>query len=125
MQLTRFLAIIALMLFGLLAGCSSSSDGPTLPAPGGTQGGDYEGDQPEPPIPTPYADLAGAAIADMEWEWDGDLVVAVGNNAQLYTPYGLFKRTIGSGGGGAIYALANNKTGRGMSYMPQSSAGNC
>ena len=60
MRLRETLAIIALLLFGLLAGCSSSGDeGPTLPAPGGPQGGDFGGDQPEPPIPTPYADLEG------------------------------------------------------------------
>jgi len=126
MKYFNVLTIIVLLLLGILAGCGSGGDGPTLPGPVGPQGGDYDGDQPEPPIPTPYAELAGqTAIADMEWEADGDLVVANGNTAMLFTPYGLFKRNIGSGGGGAIYALANNDTGRGMSYTPQADSGTC
>lgn len=121
MKSTKILTIIALLLLGILAGCGSGGDGPTLPGPVGPQGGDYDGDQPEPPIPTPFSELREVAIIDMEWEADGDLVAATSAGALLFTPYGLFKRNLGSGN---VYAVANNDTGRGMSYYPNGDVGN-
>jgi hypothetical protein len=111
----QFLIIMILLITGSLAGCSSNdSGGPNLPAPEGPGGGGYQGDQPEPPIPTPFADLAGRYIIDMQWEADGDLVVSTDAGMLLFTPYGLFKRNLG--GTSNIYAIANNDSGRGMSY---------
>ena len=117
MRFPRFLIIILIILTGIIGGCSGGSDsGPTLPSPGGPQGGDFQGDQPEPPIPTPFLRLADAFIYDMEWEADGDLVAATDEGAFLFTPYGVFKRSLG---GGEVLAVTNNDTGRGMSYMPE------
>lgn len=118
----RIIIILMLLILGIFAGCSSSGDsGPTLPSPGGTQGGDYEGDQDEPPIPTPYAELRENRylICDMEWELDGDLVVSTYEaGIFLYTPYGLLKRQYDIP---CVFSLQNNDTGRGMSF----SGGSC
>ena len=112
----RIIIILMLLVLGIFAGCSSSGDsGPTLPSPGGTQGGDYEGDQDEPPIPTPYAEIRNLGICDMEWELDGDLVVSTLDLIYLYTPYGVLKRTYPIR---CVFGLSNNDTGRGMSFSP-------
>ena len=90
----RITIILMLLLLGIFAGCSGSGDsGPTLPSPGGPTGGDYDGDQGEPPIPTPYEEIRNLSICDMEWELDGDLVVStMEGGIFLYTPYGVLKR---------------------------------
>lgn len=112
-----------LLIFGLTAGCSSSGeDVATLPSGSGPEGGTYNGDQPEPPIPTPYAELAGLYVCDMEWELDGDLVVSTPDGLFLFTPYGVLKRTYPEIG--CISGLANNDTGRGMSYFGPGTGGN-
>ena len=120
---TKLMLILVTLLLALVVGCSNGSDtGPTLPSgPVGPNDDGYSGDQPEPPIPTPYAEAAGLQILDMAWEADGDLVIATEGGALLFTPYGLLKRNLG---GGNLYAMANNDTGRGMSYYPASSSCN-
>ncbi len=112
----RIIIILMLLILGIFAGCSSSGDsGPTLPSPSGPQGGDYDGDQDEPPIPTPYAEIRNLSICDMEWELDGDLVVSTMSGLYLYTPYGLLKRYYPEID--CVYGLENNDTGRGMSFF--------
>jgi hypothetical protein len=115
MNCRLYLILVVLLLSAsVMLGCSNGSDeGPTLPSPGGPSGGNYQGDQPEPPIPTPYTDAAGRYIIDMQWEADGDLVIATDGGHLLFTPYGLFKRNLGVPD---VQAIANNDTGRGMSY---------
>jgi len=112
----NYLILIMVLLLGLFAAsCKSKGDGgPNLPSPGGPQGGGYGGDQPEPPIPTPFADLTGRLILDMQWEADGDLVASTDQGILLFTPYGIFKRNLG--GSANVFGLANNDSGRGMSY---------
>jgi hypothetical protein len=115
----RIIIILMLLILGIFAGCGSSGDsGPTLPSPGGTQGGDFEGDQDEPPIPTPYAEIRDKFICDMEWELDGDLVVSTPTTIYLYTPYGVLKRTYPIQ---CVHGLTNNDTGRGMSFYGRGS----
>jgi hypothetical protein len=111
----RLWIVLIILLVTLVWGCSNGggNEGPTLPGKDGPEGGGFQGDQPEPPIPTPYADVVGRYIIDMQWEADGDLVIATDAGQLLFTPYGLFKRNLGVPD---IQAIANNDTGRGMSY---------
>jgi len=112
----KYFIIMFLLIAGSLAGCGGNdSGGPTLPSQGGPGGGGYQGDQPEPPIPTPFADLNGQYIIDMIWEVDGDLAVATESGILLFTPYGLFKRNMG--GTPEFLAIANNDSGRGDGYL--------
>jgi hypothetical protein len=113
---TRLFIIAALLLLGIFSGCGGG-DGvtPNLPSQGGPQDGGYSGDQPEPPIPTPWLPLYSSYICDMDWELDGDLMVSTADvGVILYTPYGLEKRRYPEIG--CVTGMTNNDTGRGMSY---------
>jgi len=120
----RYFLIAMFLLLGILAGCGGGdATTPNLPGPGGPGGGGYNGDQPEPPIPTPWAALYTPStlhICDMEWELDGDLVVSTREGGiLLFTPYGLLKRQYPIP---CVYSLTNNDSGRGMSYSDPQTA---
>ena len=122
MKNALYIMILLLAIITVSTGCGGGSEEkkPTLPTQG--LGNDFDGDQPEVPVPIPYERLAGEIILDMERELDGDLVISTKSTTFLYTPYGLLKRD--DFGPANVNGLANNDTGRGMSFYT-SDGNNC
>jgi hypothetical protein len=94
--LTLLISLAVIMVFAVW-GCKNPDNGvdPSVPDPQG----DYPtGDPADPPITPPFshASITGA-IFDIGIQGDGDLVFATGTGLQVFTPYGVFKRTINPG----------------------------
>jgi DNA-binding beta-propeller fold protein YncE len=83
---------MALLIATALGGCSSSTDqGPIPPEPTGP-GSTIPM---EPDIPEPFAGVGiWGGILDIGIEGDGDFVLCTETGLQLYTPYGVWKRTM-------------------------------
>lgn len=91
--LTLLISLAVIMVFAVW-GCKNPDRGvdPVTPDPQG----DYPtGDPDDPPIDPPFSheSIAGA-IFDIGIEGDGDIVFATDTGLQLFTPYGVWKRTI-------------------------------
>ena len=90
------LGLTAMMVFSAW-GCKNPDSGtnPSVPDPQGTG---PTGDPPDPPITPPFsAQELQQGIFDIGIEGDGDIVFATESGLQLFTPYGVFKRTINPG----------------------------
>jgi len=114
-----FLKILASGMVVLLAlamwGCSNpdEDDDPIVPDPSGP--GSTTGPM-DPFIPTPFAYNFGGTITDIGIEGDGDIVIAAETGMQLFTPYGVWKKTLT---GQVITGIASSNqgnldTGRGV-----------
>ncbi|HDS30717.1 MAG TPA: hypothetical protein ENN67_06710 [Firmicutes bacterium] len=112
------IAVITIILSGMLTGgCNSDSDhGPDVPDPIGP-GSVLPMD---PSIPEPFAGAGQwGPILDIGIEGDGDIALCTSSGIHLYTPYGVFKRTLS---GAVVPAIATSNqgqldTGRGVMVM--------
>ncbi|MFH1677153.1 MAG: carboxypeptidase regulatory-like domain-containing protein [bacterium] len=84
--------ILVLLTLVMLGACTSDKEGPAAPNPVGPGN---TGDPMDPSIPTPfgYPELIGT-VADIGIEGDGDIVLATDAGLHLFTPYGVWKKSM-------------------------------
>lgn len=91
--LVLILSLTALIVFSAW-GCKNPDNitEPGVPPPQGTG---PTGDPGDPPISPPFSsEILNVGIADIGIEGDGDIVFATETGLHLFTPYGVYKRTI-------------------------------